>query len=204
MENRLKLDKNDFITLNGVRCYRVVALEDFVVSTPEPKQIKAGDLGGYVSENTNINQDNSIFWIEPNSVALDCTFSRQTYINNATLINCITMGLTFIGSDKRVTIIHNCHMVSATIACSPGQINVYFYRAFITDENAWKIRRIDKTLRIEDKEIKATFCVYPSENGFRATWDPDPDHLPYSQELYACAETLIAEAIKKFSENELN
>lgn len=57
---KYELVKEDFIIVDGVKLYRIKALIDFV--TISSKQIKAGDLGGYIESENNLSQD-GLCWV---------------------------------------------------------------------------------------------------------------------------------------------
>lgn len=102
--SKYKLLKNDFITRDGVKLYRIQALKDF-------NYVKAGDIGGYVESESNLSQHGNC-WVYNYAIVRDnayiCDNARiydDTRITDKARISgksCIS-GDMYIGGYARIT-----------------------------------------------------------------------------------------------------
>ena len=74
MERKFELMKDEFVTIEGKKLYRIIAIKDF-------GKVKAGALGGYVESESNLSQEDNC-WIDDEAKV----FNGARVEGNATLI----------------------------------------------------------------------------------------------------------------------
>ena len=91
MDRKYELLKDDYINYRGITLYRIKALKDF-------KNIKAGELGGYVESEKNLSHDRNC-WVYDNAKVYG---NAQVYDNAEILNNAEVFGEAWVYEDAKV------------------------------------------------------------------------------------------------------
>ena len=123
MDKKFELVKEDFIETRMGKLYRIRALKDFSVeflfsAKPTLFTIKRGDLGGYVSSESCLDQ-NDDSWISENVAVVNCIVSNNSFIKNrisdTSIIKNSIINKCYIETALSSDVIENSHITNSFI-----------------------------------------------------------------------------------------